>query len=180
MQRFRQTEGFFQKYSAQYDMDYLLMEAKGYQESKLNQAARSRTGAIGIMQLMPATGAAMKVGDIHKEAPNIHAGVKYFYLTMTRLYGSEPMDEENKELFTLAAYNCGPDRVRRLRKHAAEKGLDANVWFDNVEVVAAAQVGSETVMHVSNVYKYYISYKLIAVREEQRSNAKESVKRSRG
>lgn len=172
---FHHTVAAFRKYSAQYDMDYLLMMAKGYQESRLNQAARSATGAIGIMQLMPATGAAMNVGDIRKEEPNIHAGVKYFHSTLTRLYGNEPTDELNKVLFTLAAYNCGPDRVRRLRKQAAESGLDPNVWFDNVELVAAAQVGSETVRHVSNVYKYYVSYSLIATQEEDRRKARQSM-----
>jgi membrane-bound lytic murein transglycosylase MltF len=50
--------------------------------------------------------------------------------------------------------------VNRLRKEARENGLDPNVWFDNVEVIAAKRIGRETVQYVSNIYKYYISYKL--------------------
>jgi membrane-bound lytic murein transglycosylase MltF len=53
------------------------MAAQGYQESRLDQEARSPVGAIGIMQVMPATGHELKVGDITLLEPNIHAGVKY-------------------------------------------------------------------------------------------------------
>ncbi len=54
----------FRKYSDKYNVDYLLMAAQAYQESRLNQNARSPVGAIGIMQIMPETGASLKVGDI--------------------------------------------------------------------------------------------------------------------
>lgn len=43
-------------------------------------------------------------------------------------------------------------------------GLDPNIWFDNVEIVAARRFGRETVQYVSNIYKYYIAYRLIADR----------------
>jgi len=176
MIRFQETAGIFKKYSAEYGTDYLLMMAKGYQESGLNQDAKSSVGAIGVMQLMPATGAEMKVGDIHQEDPNIHAGVKYFHEMRTKLYGNEPMDELNKTLFTFASYNCGPNRVKQLRAEAAQKGLDPNVWINNVEVITAVRVGSETVNYVSNIYKYYVAYQLIAVQKEQSDKARESLK----
>jgi hypothetical protein len=70
------------------------------------------------MQLLPETGAAMKVGDIHQEEPNIHAGIKYFYTMMQERYGDEPMDALNKILFTFASYNCGPNRVKQLNLSA--------------------------------------------------------------
>ena len=172
MKRFEQTEEEFHKYSEKYGMDYLLMMAVGYQESGLNQHVKSSVGAMGVMQLMPRTGAEMKVGDIHKEDANIHAGIKYFRSMMDELYASEPMDDLNKVLFTLAAYNCGPERVKALRAEAAQKALDPNVWLNNVEVIAAHRIGAETVNYVSNIYKYYVAYKLIAEQEEQRRKAK--------
>ena len=176
MKRFEQTAQYFRKYSDRYGMDYLLMMAEGYQESALNQQAKSQVGAVGVMQLMPSTGKDMNVGDITKEEPNIHAGIKYFSSTIKRLYGDEPnMDDLNKVLFTFAAYNCGPARVKQLRAEAAQKGLDPNVWMNNVEFIAAARVGQETVNYVTNIYKYYVAYKLIAVQEEQRRKAKESL-----
>jgi len=127
------------------------------------------------MQVMPATGNAMKVGDITQEDPNIHAGVKYLTTTMKTLYGNEPMDDLNKVLFTFAAYNCGPARVKQLRAEASQKGLDPNVWINNVEFIAAERVGQETVNYVSNIYKYYVAYKLVAAQEEQRRKAQQSL-----
>jgi membrane-bound lytic murein transglycosylase MltF len=175
MKRFEETSETFRKYSAKYGMDYLLMMAEGYQESGLNQAAKSQVGAVGVMQLMPDTGEQMKVGDIHQEDANIHAGIKYFHSMVDKNFGSEPMDDLDKVLFTFAAYNCGPGRMRQLRAEAAQKGLDPNVWFGNVEVITAARVGSETVNYVSNIYKYYVAYKLIAAQEEERRKSKESL-----
>ena len=177
IERFERTERIFHKYSDKYGMDYLMMMAQAYQESGLNQQAKSSVGAIGIMQLMPDTGAEMKVGDIHQEEANIHAGIKYFHLVMERLYGNEPMDDFNKVIFTFAAYNCGPARVDQLRAEAAQKEFNPNVWFGNVEVIAAHRIGSETLTYVSNIYKYYVAYKLIAVQEEQRRKAKEALQR---
>jgi len=178
MTRFEKTAQYFRKYSDKYGMDYLLMMAEGYQESALNQQAKSQVGAVGVMQVMPSTGKDMNVGDISQEEPNIHAGVKYFSTTMKRLYGDEPnMDDLNKVLFTFAAYNCGPARVKQLRAEAAQKGLDPNVWMNNVEFIAAARVGQETVNYVTNIYKYYVAYKLIAVQEEQRRKAKEALEK---
>src|SRR5262245_11989586 len=63
-QRFQETLALFEKYGKRYGFDPLMLAAQGYQESQLNQGARSHVGAVGIMQLMPATGAQMKVGDI--------------------------------------------------------------------------------------------------------------------
>jgi membrane-bound lytic murein transglycosylase MltF len=175
MKRFEQTAEIFRKYSDTYGMDYLLMMAKGYQESSLNQEAKSSVGAIGIMQLMPQTGAEMKVGDIRQIDPNIHAGIKYSASMVQKLYGNEPMDDLNKILFSFAAYNCGPNRVKQLRAEAAQKGLNPNVWIDNVEFIAANRVGAETVNYVANIYKYYVAYKLIAVQEEQRRRSQQAL-----
>ncbi|MGP0099228.1 MAG: transglycosylase SLT domain-containing protein [Terriglobales bacterium] len=141
MKRFEETAEIFRKYSSQYGMDYLLMMAEGFQESGLKQDAKSSVGAVGVMQLMPDTGKQMNVGDIHQQEANIHAGIKYFHSMVEKNYGNEPMDDLNRVLFTFAAYNCGPGRMRQLRKEAAAKGLDPNVWIDNVEVIAAARIG---------------------------------------
>jgi membrane-bound lytic murein transglycosylase MltF len=162
LQEFEQTVALFRKYAAQYDVDYLLMMAEGFQESSLNQEAKSQVGAVGIMQLMPATGEAMKVGDISQTEANIHAGVKYIRFMVDKYFANEPMTDTNKLLFAFAAYNAGPGRIHALRMEATQKGFDPNVWIDNVEVIAAARLGMETVTYVANIYKYYIAYKLVA------------------
>ena len=152
VERFHKTVAFLRKYSAQYKLDYLLMAAQGYQESGLDQSRKSAVGAIGVMQVMPATGEDMKVGDITKLEANIHAGVKYMRFMMDNYYADEPMDRLNKGLFTFASYNAGPNRIRQLRERAAKRGLDPNQWFNNVELLAAESIGRETVQYVSNIY----------------------------
>jgi membrane-bound lytic murein transglycosylase MltF len=166
IKKYQATVEFFRKYSATYGMDYLLMMAQGYQESLLDQNARSDAGAIGVMQLMPATGKEMETGDITQVEPNIHAGIKYVSLMRNEFFANEPMDQRNKTLFSFAAYNAGPGRVQKLRKEAEKNGLDPNVWFNNVEIIAAKRIGEETVTYVANIYKYYVAYMLI---EEQRA-----------
>lgn len=151
----------FRKYGDRYDVDWLLMAAQGYQESRLNQSVRSHVGAIGVMQVMPSTGKELKVGDIKQLDPNIHAGVKYMRWMMDRYYADEPMTRLDKALFTFASYNAGPARIARLRTMTKQRGFDPNVWFGNVENMAAEKIGAETVTYVSNIYKYYIAYRLI-------------------
>lgn len=165
----------FRKYSDQYQMDFLLMAAQGYQESGLNQNAKSQVGAIGVMQVMPATGKELAVGDITLLENNIHAGVKYMRFMIDRYYKDEPMDRLNKGLFTFASYNAGPARVRQLRKEAEKRGLDPNVWFGNVEQIASERIGRETVTYVSNIYKYYIAYKLMVEDRARREAAIKAV-----
>jgi membrane-bound lytic murein transglycosylase MltF len=166
----------FQKYGDKYHVDWLLMAAQGYQESQLNQAARSPAGAIGVMQVMPATGEDLRVGDITQTEPNIHAGVKYMRWMIDKYYGEEPMTQLDKALFAFASYNAGPGRISQLHKVAAKRGLDPNVWFDNVEYIAAEKIGAETVTYVSNIYKYYIAYRLIMEAREDREQAIEEMK----
>ena len=162
----------FKKYGAHYDLDYLLMAAQGYQESTLDQNVKSPVGAIGVMQVMPPTGKELKVGDITELEPNIHAGVKYMRFMMDQYFKDEPMDELNKGLMTFASYNAGPGRVRQLRGEAEKRGLDRNVWFGNVERVASERIGRETVTYVSNIYKYYITYRLLTDQAARRNAAK--------
>ena len=137
-----------------------MVAALGYQESRLDQSARSSVGAIGVMQLMPETGATLDVGDITQLEPNIHGGIKYLRLLRDRAISGGSPDEQNLTLFALAAYNCGPARVAALRAEAPKMGVDPDVWFDNVEHVAARRVGQETVLFVRSIYKYYVAYKL--------------------
>jgi membrane-bound lytic murein transglycosylase MltF len=169
--RFLQMTELFKKYSDQYDMDYLLMAAQGFQESGLDQSVKSKVGAVGVMQVMPATGKELNVGDIRQLEPNIHAGVKYVRWVIDEYYKDEPMDALNKGLFAFASYNAGAGRIRQLRREAEKRGLDPNVWFGNVEQIASERIGRETVTYVSNIYKYYVAYRLIVEERERRAAA---------
>jgi membrane-bound lytic murein transglycosylase MltF len=171
-EHFLKMESVFRRYGDQYRFDYLLLAAQGFQESRLNPNAKSRVGAVGVMQLMPRTGQEQHVGDIHQIEPNIHAGAKYMRFMRDHYFESQPMSTLNKGLFTFAAYNAGVGRIEQLRKEAAARGLDPNVWFDNVERVVSERIGRETVSYVSNIYKYYLAYHLINQQIQARQKAK--------
>ncbi|WP_084502193.1 MltF family protein [Fundidesulfovibrio putealis] len=160
MRRFESLVGLFKKYGSQYGFDSLLLMAQGYQESGLDQNARSPMGAIGVMQIMPSTGRELRVGDIRQVEPNIHGGAKYVARMMDEHFKSTPFNETNRTLFAFASYNAGPDRIARARKRAEAEGLDPSVWFNNVELVVAKTVGQEPVRYVRNIFKYYVAYKL--------------------
>lgn len=168
MKKFDQTVGFFQKYATQYQFDYLMVVAQGYQESMLEQSARSPGGAIGIMQVKPGTAAAppISIPDITTAENNIHAGVKVLRSIADQYFSDPKIDRVNRLLFTFAAYNAGPNRIADLRKRAAAQGLDPNQWFGNVELLVAQSVGPVTLQYVSNIYKYYVAYKLVVEQGE--------------
>ena len=177
--KFAAVVDLFKKYGAQYNVDYLLMAAQGYQESTLDQNVRSPVGAIGVMQVMPPTGKELNVGDIAEMEPNIHAGVKYMRFMMDQYFEDDPMDPLNKVLMTFASYNAGPGRIRQLRRETEQRGLDPNVWFGNVERIASERIGRETVTYVSNIYKYYVTYRLLSEQRDRRDAAKAQVKTRR-
>src|SRR5262249_40523300 len=173
--RFTQTLALFEKYGQKYNFDPLMLAAQGYQESQLNQNAKSAVGAIGVMQLMPATGEQMKVGDIHVTESNIHAGTKYMDQLMAQYFPDAKFSEGNRPLFAFASYNCGPGNVSKARKEAAKRGLDPDKWFNNVEIVIARQIGTETTTYVRNIYKYYVAYRLTLDAQAEAEKARRQV-----
>jgi membrane-bound lytic murein transglycosylase MltF len=92
-------------------------------------------------------------------------------------FKDEPMDRLNKGLMAFASYNAGPNRLKQLRREAAQRGLNPNVWFGNVERVASERIGRETVTYVSNIYKYYLTYRLLTAQLEERNAAKAKVRK---
>ena len=173
--RFQAMVRLFEKYGARYGFDPLMLAAQGFQESKLRQDARSHAGAIGVMQIMPATGQELKVGDITVLEPNIHAGAKYMDQLMKRFGAEADFSEEERPLFAFASYNAGQGNIARMRKLAAERGLDDNQWFNNVELVVADRIGIETTTYVRNIYKYYVAYKLALEAQDAARKAREQV-----
>jgi membrane-bound lytic murein transglycosylase MltF len=173
--RFQDTIDTFKRYSGEYGFDHLMVAAQGYQESRLDQSVRSSAGAVGIMQLLPTTASDKNVGipDIESAEPNIHAGIKYLNFIRNRYFDDPELDAFNAALFSFAAYNAGPARVRGMRQKAQEAGLNPNQWFNHVELIAAREIGRETVQYVSNIYKYYLAYRLIIDRQQQKEQPSE-------
>jgi membrane-bound lytic murein transglycosylase MltF len=163
LKKFQAYVRFFQKYGAEYDFDYLMLVAQGYEESGLDQSLRNPSGAIGIMQVIPKYAAAppISIPNVDIAEDNIHAGAKMMRSIADTYFNDPKLDPLNKTLMTFASYNAGPSRIAVLRKKAASEGLDPNRWFGNVELVVARDVGQQAVQYVSNIYKYYVAYKLV-------------------
>lgn len=162
----------FQRYGERYKLDWMMLLAQAYQESTMKQSARSQRGAMGVMQMLPSTAREpyVNVGNINKLENNIHAGTKYMRYMMDNYFAD--LDDSNRALFTLAAYNAGPNRIAQYRKEAERRGLNGNIWFDNVEKVVASRVGSETVQYVKNVSSRYVSYRRSYELHQQRKQAR--------
>ena len=166
----------FKKYADEYEFDWLLISALAFQESGLNQKKKSNRGAVGIMQIKPSTAKDkhVRIKDVYKLENNIHAGVKYLAFLRNRYFNTPEFKYGADVHFSLAAYNAGPARVRKMRAKAKKMGLDSNVWFRNVERAAQQMVGSETTRYVANIYKYSRAYTLLANLEDQKAIALEA------
>jgi membrane-bound lytic murein transglycosylase MltF len=163
-------EPYFRKYGKQFGFDWLMLAAQGYQESRLDNSKVSRAGAIGIMQVLPTTADSMGVSDYRKLDGNIRAGAMYMRHLVDIYLNDDDMDAMNQWLLALASYNAGATRIRKLRRQAATRGLNPNRWFDNVELTVAETIGSETVVYVRNVMKYYLAYRLTFEKEQLRQD----------
>ncbi len=174
-ERFNSMVELFKKYAGQYEFDWLLLSAQGYQESGLDQSKRSPAGAIGVMQLLPTTAKDPNVGipDIEKLESNIHAGTKYLRFMVDRYFDDPDITPRDRMLFAFASYNAGPRKIAQMRELAERRGLDPNVWFKNVEIVVADKIGRETVTYVGNIYKYYVAYEMAMEQARKRKEIKE-------
>ena len=176
LSRYRALSAYFLKHGTNYGIDPTLLAAQGFQESRLDQSVRSHVGAIGVMQLLPTTAKDKNVAipNIEEVEPNIEAGAKYMAFLRARYFSGPDIDDLNGAFMSLAAYNAGPSRIRRLRSEAKARGYDPNLWFDNVEVIVAEQIGRETVQYVSNIFKYYLTYRWINTADAERTAARKA------
>jgi membrane-bound lytic murein transglycosylase MltF len=154
---------FFKTYGQRYGIDPYMLAAQGYQESALDQKLRMKSGAVGIMQMMPSTAREeLGINDIVTRAEdNIHSGAAYLRFLIEKYLDDPAIAEREKVLLVLAAYNAGPGNLKRFREKAQNDGFDPNIWFGNVEYGAAAIVGQETVQYVGNIHKYFVVYSSI-------------------
>ncbi|NNK79776.1 MAG: transporter substrate-binding domain-containing protein [Litoreibacter sp.] len=152
-----------------YGLDWKMMLAQAYQESRLDNSQVSHAGAVGIMQVLPSTAADPKVNisDINVLENNLEAGAKYLSFLQRRYFSGSEIAALDKILLSLAAYNAGPANVARARKRAEELKLNPNVWFGNVERAARRSIGAEPVTYVRNIYKYYVAFSLSEERDAQ-------------
>jgi len=157
-------KSLFKKYGDMYGIDWIFLAALSFQESRLNQNLKSNKGAVGLMQIKPSTANDKNVGikNISESAENnIHAGTKYLSFIRERYFSDPAIDEFNQVNFAIASYNAGPRNIQEFRKKSSEIGLDPNVWFYNVANISLKELGRENVQYVSNINKYYLTYKTV-------------------
>jgi membrane-bound lytic murein transglycosylase MltF len=158
--RVKELSPFFKEASSRNKFDWLMMVAQGYQESQLDQNTVSPKGAIGIMQVLPATGKSVGFSDIRTARNNISAGVAYLDWIRKNYFNDRAIPADARVDFALAAYNAGPLRIESMRRIAKKRGLNPNIWFGNVERVALDKIGEEPVRYVANINRYYIAYRM--------------------
>lgn len=173
LKRFKDIADLFRKYGTEFSIDWLLIAAQSFQESKFDQSVRSKAGAVGLMQIKPSTAADKNIGikGIADDPDrNVNAGVKYLRFLADTYFQDLKNDPANQTFFALAAYNAGPGRFDRLRRKAAEMGYDPNKWFGNVEWVVGADISREPVRYVGNIFKYYVVFSEEAKRQEREAS----------
>lgn len=156
-----------------FGFEWQLIAAQAYQESGLDPAARSRSGALGLMQLLPSTGADMGATDLLDPEQNLEAGCRYMAWLREHFVNDPDLDEDVRVDFCLAAYNAGPSRVRRWRQAAVERGLDPDRWFGSVELLALEDVGLQPVHYVGNISKYRTLYSMLLEGETRHTAARQ-------
>ncbi|MFZ7124837.1 MAG: transglycosylase SLT domain-containing protein [Desulfobacterales bacterium] len=159
---FSEYAPLFRKYGARYRFDWMLLAAVAFQESGLNHHRVSDAGAVGLMQVLPATAHDLdiEVDSVDNLETNVHAAARYLSLLRDVYFSDPEIPPEARIRMILAAYNAGPSRIQQCRRVAARLGYDPNRWFYNTEMVAMKLIGPETVEYVSNVKKYYMAYSL--------------------
>ncbi len=169
-------EPIFRKAEAEYGFDWRLLVAQAIQESGLDPNRRSPQGAVGLMQLMPATAREMGyTGDLTDPAANVEAAAKYLaHILDVYFPGLRDRDSAQAHLMALAAYNAGPTRISRLREEAESRGRDPDRWFDEMELVASREVGAEPAVYVQNIFKTFTAFRMLAALGAERTRARES------
>ncbi|MBR3030536.1 MAG: transglycosylase SLT domain-containing protein [Bacteroidales bacterium] len=152
-------DDIIKRYSNFSGLDWVLVSALAYQESRYYMGTQSGT-AHGLMQIKPSTASHYGVSDVYDPELNIKAGTLHLQYLM-RLYRDEGMDSLNVIKFALAAYNAGEGRIEQCRDHAAEAGYNRNDW-DQVALSLSSHptfVGEQTINYVDDILYRYQQYK---------------------
>jgi membrane-bound lytic murein transglycosylase F len=160
----------FRESATRTSLDWRLLAAQCFQESRFDPLAKSWAGAVGLFQLMPTTAVELGVKKREDPAQSIHGGAEYDARLLARV--DTKVDLKHRLRFTLAAYNVGWGHVEDAQRLASEQGLDSTKWFGNVEK-AMLQLekpafyrrarhgycrGSEPVKYVSEIQSRYDDY----------------------
>lgn len=151
------------KYGNFTGIDWRLLSAIIYQESRFNMATTSIYNAEGLMQIKASTAAHYGVNDVHDPELNVKAGTLHFSY-LIKLFDDGEMDPEEVIKFALAAYNAGEGRIEECRRVADSLGLNRNKWSDVVAAIETMEgFGGkhQTISYVEKVLAKYGDYQRI-------------------
>jgi membrane-bound lytic murein transglycosylase F len=165
-------DNILKKYSAEIGWDWRLAASIVCQESQFKPTVISKSGAAGLMQLMPNTVRSFGVKNVYNPEENIKGGMKLIAY-LTDVFEKKGVSEDELVNFVLAAYNAGHGKIFSFMKETENAGLDKNKWSDVYSVIlmknrdsklASASKskfsGKETLKFVDNVLKYYKHYRI--------------------
>ena len=130
-------------------LDWHLLAAVMYQESRFHIAARSSRGAMGLMQMMPKTAENYGVTDPLDPDMNIRAGALAL-ASLLRRYRGLTDDKIERYKYALAGYNAGIGRIDDCLNLAQQLGVDTSTW-DNIAAQVIPQMGDESIMETGAV-----------------------------
>ncbi len=157
--------------------DWRLLAAQIYQESKFKTDAESWMGAVGLMQIMPATAETFGIEDRTNPGESIRAGVTYL-IWLDMLWKKYIPDAQERVKYILASYNAGQGHVLDARRLARKYGKNPNKWenvadylqqksnpeFYNDPVVYSGYCrGDEPVTYVKEILSRYQRYKQLVI-----------------
>lgn len=127
-------DGLFRKYAGEAEIDWRLLAAQGFVESRFNPSAVSWAGARGVMQIMPGTGRQFGASpaQLADTETSIRLATKIYNL-LDRSLASDVPDPMERRKFIMAAYNGGIAHVRDAIALAKKYGKNPQVWDGNVE-----------------------------------------------
>ncbi len=173
VKRFHCYRPYFELFADFYDLSWSLLAAIAYVESGFHPRKKSPAGAIGLMQIKPSIGKMFNIRHLTQPYNNIYAGAAYLAWLRDNYYSDPVYSIDDRINFTLAAYNAGPTRIRKLQREAKKAGLDPYKWFYNVELIARKRIGHETVNYVTKVRKTRTTIHLLTELEYDKTKLKQ-------
>lgn len=146
------------KYSAKIGIDWRLLSAIIYQESKFSMGVTSKASAQGLMQIKASTAEEYGISDIYNPDSNLNAGTMHFN-NLLNYYREQDMDSVNVIKFALAAYNAGKARIEARRAAAARRGYDPYDWNDILEYIGRSN--GPTAIYINEILERYELYKSV-------------------
>ena len=127
MRKFEEYVRYFQKYAAEYDFDYLMLVAQGYEESGLDQNRKNPSGAVGIMQVIPKYAAAspINISDVGIAENNIEAGAKMLHNIAETYFHDDKLETSSSRADFAgdhARHDTGATRPVQLADHSPPAG----------------------------------------------------------